>query len=46
MPKLMLLPVHVVLGSQLADRWNDRMKPPDCIALDSSDLVLERAQNF
>lgn len=44
--KLCLLPVHIVLWSQLADRWNNRMKPPDSISLDSSNLVLERAQHF
>lgn len=43
---LTLLPVHIVLWSQLADRWNDRMKPPDSISLDSSNLVLERPQHF
>lgn len=44
--RLTLLPVHIVLWSQLADRRNNCVKPPDSISLDSSNLVLERAQHF
>lgn len=40
------IPVHVVLGGELADGGNDGVEPPDGIPLDGCDLVLEGAQHL
>lgn len=38
--------MHIVLGGKFTDGRDDRVKPPDGVALDCSNLVLECTQHF